>query len=326
MDSKLDWYDFWNYFYLGNYQAALQASSQELEHQQWPREVFLAMVRIRLALRDWDGVRSLQAQCTDAWIVSLINTLLRIGSFAVSPDKWEAVRATVTGDTSALEAAHQADRLFAASALSKAGLYTAALETIPLDRCASDAECRACRIILWLQLNRLDRAQLEFQAFDAWSEQQLLDGDHAAIGTLVQLTKAALVLASDSVEDTEIEHILTDCKELAERYGRTAKLLNLMYCCSLRLGREEAAEKFLQAALALDPTDADTLANAVTHLAAEWMMTAACPGSAESVNQFQERLQAQSPWHPWLYGRAAFEEALSNCFEQEDLSQGAATH
>ncbi|KAK4533177.1 hypothetical protein CCYA_CCYA16G4059 [Cyanidiococcus yangmingshanensis] len=313
MESKHDWYDFWNFFYLGNYQAAVEACPQGLEQSQWPREVLLALVRLRLSQRDRDSVQGLQGLFTDEWTASVIKVSLQVFMNGRVSDDQESVRSAVLGGANALESVDEPGRLLATTALLQVGLYADALEILPLACCRDDAESRACRVALWLQLNRLDRAQLEFRAFEVWAEQQLIGGDHAAIGTLLQITKTMLVLASDHVEEIDIESALMVCTELAERYGQTAKLLNLIYCCSLRLGRKEAAERTLQEALALEPNDPDTLANAAAHSAAEWMVTAACAGAADIVNQYTERLRVQAPWHPWLRCQETFEKKLDEC-------------
>jgi tetratricopeptide (TPR) repeat protein len=311
LEASLDWYDFWIFYYLGKYQAANDVCTTLLEPNQWPRSVLLAVIRLRLALRDLEGIRALRNLVNDTWTSSVIHELIETLQKNVPPiDDGERLRSVVFGDGSALDAVDEAGRLLAALALQRAGLYLDALETLPLSRCENDAESRACRICLWLHLNRLDRAQLEQQALEHWFERQLADGDQRAVGTLVQLSRATLAVASNDAEDVAIEAALRSCRDLAERYGPSTKLLNLTYLCLVRLGRTEASESTLQQAMNLDAQDPDTMANTAASAAKTSMMMMAFPEAATATQRPIEYLRKYAPWHPWIRAQDDFERKL----------------
>lgn len=181
-------------------------------------------------------------------------------------------------------------QLTAAHVFLAAGLKKEALQCVHL---GTTMEHIACAVQIYLQLDRIDLAQQQLALLKRGDEESML----------TQLASVHIALASGSSMAKDAMHTLS---QLAEQYGPSVFLLNLMASACMLLGQYATAEQRLeQARQELSANDADTLCNLI--VAYQYQRKPTAPLVAE--------LKAKFPSHFLVKGL----EIVEGAFDRESL-------
>lgn len=283
MSGAEELFELRNYFYLGNYAAAItegETVSVDDQGAQIERDVILK--RIAAAQGKHDAVLSSVSDSSHVALqaVKLLSTLMK------DPAAKESVLATVTAwlsDDVAL--ASESLILLCGIIYAHVGDYDNALRTC--SRCPEALEHVAVKVQVLLRMDRADVAEKEIE------KMQRIDED----ATLTQLASAWVHLAKGESSAQEAVYIYQD---LLERHGATDPILNGLALCHLALGKHDDAERVLQEALAKNPNFPATLINVATSAKYKNKPT-------ELVRRYMERLGEVAPTCEWLAEYAAKE-------------------
>ena len=157
----------------------------------------------------------------------------------------EAIGAMLEDEASAEDAT---TRLMAATVFASEGNYVEAMKCC---HTGLSLELNAMMVNLLCKLNRPELAEKQAKIM------QQVDDD----STVVQLACAWANCASGGKKIQDASYIY---QELGDKYKWTPKLYNGSAVCSMMMGSYDDAERDLLEAVALNPKDADTLANLAT--------------------------------------------------------------
>lgn len=275
MGGAEDLFEFRNYFYLGNFAAAVtEGETVSLSDQGAEIERDVILKRIEVAQGKYESVIG---SVSDSSHVSLQSVKL-LATLLSDPSSKDSVLAQV--------AAWLADDVAVASdglVLMCAIIYAHIGDFDNALRAASRSpgmEHYAVKVQVLLQMDRADVAAKEVE------KMQRLDED----ATLTQLATAWLQLAKGDASAQEAVYVYQD---LLERHGSTDSILNGLAVCHLALGKPDDAERVLQEAISKNPNHAATLINAVT--CAKYKNK-----PVELVGRYVERLTQVAPGCAWL--------------------------
>lgn len=276
MSGAEELFELRNYFYLGNFSAAItegETVSLDDHGAQIERDVILK--RIAASQGNYDAVIS---SVTDSSHVSLQAVKL-LCTLLNDPSSKEAVLATVTAWlTDDVALASESLVLMCGIIYAHVGDHDNALRAC--SRCPQALEHIAVKVQLLLRMDRADVAEKEI------AKMQRLDED----ATLTQLAAAWVHLAKGGSTAQEAVYIYQD---LLERHGATDPILNGLALCHMALGKSDDAERVLQEALAKNSNFPATLINVVT--SAKYKNK-----PAELVRRYLERLGQVAPNCEWL--------------------------
>jgi len=266
-----------NYFYMGNYSAALtEGKTIAVDSDALRIERDAIMARIAVA----------QGECDD--VISSVSADAPVGMQAIkvlaaySKDKAgqaEIAKLTITEWLQDPVAGSNPVLLFiAATILAEAGDWDEAL------RCAhrgQSLEHMALKVELLIKIDRVDAAAKEVNGM------KRIDEDH----TLTQLASAWASLGSGTKNGSQ--EALYTYQELLERHGATEMLLNGVAACHLSLNQFADAERVLQEALSKNPANPDTLVNMIA-------VAQHRQKPAELVKRYRDKLTEVAPQHTAL--------------------------
>lgn len=275
MSGMEDLFELRNYFYLGNFSAAVtegETISVDDQGSQIERDVILK--RIQVAQGNHKSVIEAVSDASHVSLqaVKLLSTLLSDPS---SRDSVVMQIAAWLADDVAL--ASESLVLMCAIIYAHVGDFDNALRTASR---SSGLEHISLKVQVLLQMDRVDVAEKEV------ARMQRIDED----ATLTQLAAAWVHLAKGGSGAQEAVYVYQD---LLERHGSTDSILNGLALCHLALGKPDDAERVLQEAISKNPNHAETLIN-----------TVACAKyknkPAELVGRYVERLTQIAPGCAWL--------------------------
>lgn len=282
MSGAEELFELRNYFYLGNYAAAItegETVSVDDQGAQIERDVILK--RIAAAQGNHAAVLS---SVSDSSHVAL-QAVKQLSTLLTDPAAKDAVLAAVAAWLTD-DVALASDSLILVCAIIYAHVadYDNALRAC--SRCPQALEHVAVKVQVLLRMDRADVAEKEVE------KMQRIDED----ATLTQLASAWVHLAKGESAQ-EAVYIYQD---LLERHGATDPILNGLALCHLALGKYDDAERVLQEALAKNPNFPATLINVAT--SAKYKNK-----PAELVRRYMERLGQVAPNCEWLIEHAAKE-------------------
>eukprot|EP01103_Thecamoeba_quadrilineata_P012714 TRINITY_DN3342_c0_g1_i1.p1 TRINITY_DN3342_c0_g1~~TRINITY_DN3342_c0_g1_i1.p1 ORF type:complete len:309 (-),score=56.17 TRINITY_DN3342_c0_g1_i1:102-1001(-) len=277
-----------NNFYLGNYQAAINAATSlfSISDPSLVIERDCYLYRSYIAIGSYNTVLDevKDNSPTPLQAVKLLATYTRGG------ENREISLVTLKQWMSDAASTDPMMQLVAGLIYSAEGNYDDALRSV--HQCSS-LEGRALMVQIYLKYNRVDMAVKELKIL------QEMDDD----ATLTQLSVVWVNLAVGGDKLQEAYYILV---ELADKYGSTASLLSAQAACCILLNRYSDAEKALQEALKKNAKDPETQANYITCLSLTGK-------PREVINRYANQLRDNSPNHSWVTQLAQAEETFNRC-------------
>jgi coatomer protein complex subunit epsilon len=268
-----------NYFYIGNYQSAIEEANTLLGSS--PR----AEVYLNLALLEMAPSKVIQGVAQNA-----STSLQAIKLFAQyktsSAEKKELILDTITEWLADAEMGRDPTlQLVAAQIFYEQGNLKQSLVLACEDSSENLAKL-SLQVQIYLKLDRIDLAEKKVK------EMQDLDDDD----TLTRITTAWVHLAKGGNGITEANNIF---QELLSNFGSTVKLLNGIAACQIRLKNYSGAFQSLKQARDIslaskEKVHADTLINSIVCLQHHK------PGSKDIIEKITSEFQLQHPDHPWL--------------------------
>eukprot|EP00172_Hildenbrandia_rubra_P003486 Plantae.Rhodophyta-Hildenbrandia_rubra.ctg5634.p1 GENE.Plantae.Rhodophyta-Hildenbrandia_rubra.ctg5634~~Plantae.Rhodophyta-Hildenbrandia_rubra.ctg5634.p1 ORF type:complete len:292 (-),score=76.85 Plantae.Rhodophyta-Hildenbrandia_rubra.ctg5634:437-1312(-) len=264
-----------NYFYLGNYSAAVtEGDTVSLDTGKDRIERDVIMARIQIARGEHSKVLT---SVTDDSPTALqaVRLLAKYNNDNSSKDE------VLSALTNLLEDDVSKDN---ATVLTIGAIIYAAVEdydnALRTAAKGNDLEHMSIMVQILLQMDRADAAKKKVSAM------REIDED----ATLSQLAAAWVHLAEGGEDVQEAVYIYQD---LLERHGATDPILNGMALCHLSMGKYDEAEKVLQEALTKNKNFAATLANSV-------VCSKHKNKQAELVQRYVAQLRTVSPGDAWL--------------------------
>lgn len=281
MSGSDELFELKNYFYLGNYSAAMtEGATVSVSDQGGEIERDVILARIRSSRGEHAAVTSSISE-TSHIALQAVRLLSVLRSDASQRD---TVIAAVTAWLDDPVATASASLVHMCAVIHAAlGDYDAALRAAA--RCPQAIESLALKVQVLLAMDRADAAEKEVARMSA------LDED----ATLTQLAGAWVNLSKGSDAAQEAVYIYQD---LLERHGSTDRILNGLALCHLAMGKPDEAERVLQEALAKNPNFPATLINVIT--VANYKNK-----PVELVRRYMERLTQVAPDSPWVVDYAA---------------------
>ncbi|KAA8490856.1 Coatomer subunit epsilon [Porphyridium purpureum] len=277
-----------NYFYLGNFPAAVEEGTTiavESDATRIERDVILA--RAAIARGNHDEVIQ---QVSDSSPVAMQAVRL-LAMYRKDPAGQREIAELTLREWVAdpVSGSNPALLLVAAIVFSEAGNYDDAL------RCAHNGqslEHSALKIQILLMIDRADAARKELEGM------KRTDEDH----TLTQLASAWVNLAAEDADT--IREALYTYQELLERHGSTDLILNGIASCQLALKQTAEADATLQEAISRNPNCPETLINMIT-------VAHQRQKPAELIARYFAQLQTVDPGNPWVQSFIAADALLS---------------
>jgi len=279
-------FDLRNYFYLGNYQAAINEANnvslgtekERLEKDSFVYRSYLAQGNYQLVLDEISDSAPAPLQA-----IKLLSTYL-------SNESKEAVLKGVK-QCHAEGSTNPIVQLIMGTIYYHEQNFEEALKSL---HSSNSLEGLSLLIQTYLKIDRLDLAEKEVKTMNK------IDVD----STLTQLATAwvDINLGGDKIQEAALIF-----KELSDKYGATVSLLNGQAVCNIHMKKFEEAEQLLLEALEKNSKDADTIVNLITcYLHSKKPI--------ELVNRYISQLKASVPHHPWV-------EALRNADEAFERSR-----
>jgi coatomer subunit epsilon len=282
MVNSEDLFELRNYFYLGNYSAAInEGVTVSVDDQGAVIERDVILQRINIAQGKYDEVINSITESSHVALqaVKLLAVMLK------DPATKDTVLATVTvwlEDNVAT--ASDALVLICAIIYAHAGDNDSALRTVSR---VSALENYAVKVQVLLRMDRADVAEKEL------ARMRRIEED----ATLTQLASAWVHLAKGGPSAQEALYIYQD---LLERHGATDPILNGMALCYLATGKYDDADRVLREALNKNSTYPTTLINVIT--CAKYKNK-----PPELVARYMGALKEHAPNSPWLLDTQAKE-------------------
>lgn len=276
--SSNDLFDLRNFFYLGNYQAAINEgqslpSSTLSEYDATEKDCYV--FRSYIAKGNLEFV--LQEIPDSTKSIPLLAVKL-LATYIGKEESREIAVATLKEwlqDSAA--ASHPTVQIIGATIFYLEGNYEEAMRCVFQ---STSLEGLAFLVQIYLTIHRVDQAEKELKGM------QQLDAD----ATPTQLATAWVYLALGGQKISEAEAIF---QELGEKYGFSSLLLNGMAICAMHEQNFNQAEKYLLQALEKNSSDPDTLANLVVCYQHQQKPT-------EIINRQINQLKLTAPNHKWL--------------------------
>jgi len=277
-----------NFFYLGNYQMAINEASQGSFSPGSKTELDCLINRSYLGMGNFQLVVG-EISDSDAMDLQAVRLLANYLTPGMREGALEQLSALME-DSSA--SGNPTFQLMAGYIYSYEQEYENALRVV---HNGYTLEQIALHIQILLKIDRVDVAERELK------NMYKMDED----ATLTQLTTAWVHMALGGDKLQEAYYIL---QELAEKFGQTVQLLNGLAVYQMLAGKYEEAERLLNDALGKNNNDADTLANLV-----------ACSPhtgkSPELVKRYESQLTATSPHHGWVANMTAMSASFDRACE-----------
>jgi len=286
--SSSDLFEIKNYFYLGNYQAAInEASSLPTDslsdNDKLERDVFL--YRSYIAQGNY---RVVLDEINESAPISLKAVKLLALFFHKPEDRDNIITTLKNLMSDGVSATSPILQIITATVLFHRQSYEEAMRCIHQ---STSLECFVLLVQLFLKINRLDQAEKELKRIPKEEEDS----------TLTQLAIAWVFTAMGSSAADKIQEALVIYQDLSEKYGTTPILLNGLAICNLHLKKFAEAEKYLLQALEKKATDPETIVNLIVCYMHQ--------GKAQDViNRQINQLKATSQIHPWLLNLKKAEE------------------
>lgn len=276
-------FDLRNYFYLGNYQAAINEANnaslgtekERLEKDTFVYRSYLAQGNFQLVLDEINDHASVPLQAIKV-----------LGSYLANESSKDVVLKKVKqwqaeGNTSPII------QLIMGTIYFHEQNFEDALKIL---HSSNSLEGLALLVQTYLRIDRVDLAEKELKTMNK------IDVD----STLTQLATAwvDINLGGDKIKEAGLIF-----KELSDKYGPTVALLNGQAICNIHLKKFEEAEQLLLEALEKNSKDADTIVNLITcYLHSRKPL--------ELVNRYISQLKASVPNHPWVEALRSADEAF----------------
>ena len=191
--------------------------------------------------------------------------------------------------------------VMAATVYNRLGDWRAALTAL---KDGTTIEQLALRVQILVQINRLDKAQVELKRM------REIDDD----ATLTELAKGWVYCRLGSAEN--MEQALYAFQELGGRFGRTAPVLNNIASCHIGLSNYEEADRCLEEAFEGDMATPETYINAIVSARHQQK-------PEEVVQALLDTLRAKAPTHPWVLQLDQLSEEFDRCAaEYKDADKG----
>eukprot|EP01114_Cavostelium_apophysatum_P019864 TRINITY_DN6508_c0_g1_i1.p1 TRINITY_DN6508_c0_g1~~TRINITY_DN6508_c0_g1_i1.p1 ORF type:complete len:302 (+),score=89.22 TRINITY_DN6508_c0_g1_i1:62-967(+) len=276
-DSSSDLYELRNFFFLGNYQGAINEGSSLSglnDQDKIERDVFL--YRSYVAQKKYtfvmDDIKNNAP--TPIQAVKLLATY-----FAKSDTKDKELPLITLKEwmSDSTVNTNQTLRLIAAIINFHEGNYEEAMRAVYQ---TNNLESIAMLAQIYLKINRLDLAEKELKAM------QKIDDD----ATITQLVSAWVNLAAggDRIKEATLTY-----NDLMEKYVATPLLLIGLSVCNMHHKRYAEAEKNLLQALEKDSSNPDILSNLIACYEQQGK-------SPELITRQISQLKIAAPKHPWL--------------------------
>lgn len=294
-DASSDLFELRNFFYLGNYQAAINEGSSlsslqdndKVERDVFVYRSYIAQKKYQFVI---DDIRN-NAPAPIQAVKILANYFLK----SETKDKDSIIQSLKDMLSSGASQNNSTLQLVASIIYFHEGNLEEAMRAVYQSN--NNLEGLAMLVQIYLKINRLDQADKELKSM------QKLDED----ATITQLAAAWVNLAAGAERINESVLIYN---EMIEKYSPTPLLLNGLGVCNMHLKRFPEAEKNLLSALEKDSMNADTLANLIACYEQQ-------SKPAEIIQRQINQLKITAPKHPWLaqYQRAEEEfERVSKSF------------
>lgn len=274
-------FDLKNFFFLGNYQGAINEGASvrpRTEQQRTERDVFVYRSYIA------QGNYQLVLDEVNKSAAPALQAVKLLASYLSSKEPVDSVISTLKGWLADITTATATTQLIAAMVFYHERNIDEALKVLHQ---STSLEGHALLLQLYLKLDRPDIAEKHYRAMET------LDAD----ATLTQLANAWLNIAIGGDKYQEASYIF---QELLDKYGATPLLLNGLAVYNLHTRKYEEAEKQLLEALEKNPKDPETLINLI-----------ACHQQlrkTDLVNRYTNQLKTAAPKHPWVVDLASAEE------------------
>lgn len=273
-DASSDLYELKNYFYLGNYQAAINEAnslSQLNDADKIEKDVFV--YRCFIAQRSYKFVLS---DVKDKAHPSL-EAIKLLANYFLKEDGKDSI-ATLKGWLSdGNYALNETLHLVAAIIYFHEGNYEDAMRVVYN---SNTLEGKAMLIQVYLKINRPDLAEKELKAM------QKIDED----AVIVQLAGTWVNLALGG--ETRVNEALLTYQDLVEKYNATPVLLNGLAACNMALKKVGEAERLLLQAIEKDNQNPETLINLIAVYEHQ--------GKVELAQRQINQLRINVPKHPFL--------------------------
>eukprot|EP01132_Coremiostelium_polycephalum_P007562 gene7562-9297_t len=273
-------YEARNFFYLGNYQAAINEinkKSRLIKDKGVVSDSDYYLYRSYIAQGNYDLVLSEIKATVDS---PILQGLKLYASYLSNPDSnSEITQLTIQSWISdGLVQYNYHLQIIIASIFCHQQNYEEALRI--LDK-SDFIEGLSLLVQIYLKIDRIDLAE------KAYSAMKSIDID----ATPSMLSSAWVLVAQG--EDSTLKKAYSTFEELSEKYGSTPLLLNSLAICAISMKRFEMAETFLLDAVEKNPKDPDTLINLINCFINLKKPT-------EIINRYLNQLKTLSPKHQWV--------------------------
>jgi len=266
-----------NYYFLGNYQAAINKgsslSSEDLnESERIERDVYV--YRSYIAQGNFDLVLNeiKQSAPTPLQVIKLLATFLR------NVDNRDIVLVTLKEWLNdGVAATNPTLQAISGMVYFEMGNLEEAMRCVYQ---GTSLEGFAILIQIYLRINRLDQAEKELERMHKADED----------ATITQLATAWVHLFAGG---DRVKEALSIFQDLTEKFGATGTLLNSLALCHLQQKKYSEAEKFLLQALEKRGSDPDTLINLISCYQHQGK-------GQDIISRHFNQLKMSSPKHPWL--------------------------
>jgi len=266
-------FDLKNFFYLGNFQGAINEGASvrpKTEQQRTERDVFVYRSYIA------QGNYQLVLDEVNKSSPPALQAVKLLASYLSSKDTVDNVLSTLKEWLSDPSTNVPTTQVIASIIYYHERNIDEALKVLHQ---SPTLEGHALLLQLYLKIDRPDLAEKHYRAMET------LDAD----ATLTQLANAWTNVAIGGEKFQEASYIF---QELLDKYGSTPMLLNGLAVYNLHIRKYDEAEKLLLDALEKNPKDPETLINLITchqHLR-----------KTDLVNRYTNQLKTAAPNHPWV--------------------------